>query len=83
MGRKQSDYGLILSPCNGVHTCFMRYDLDVVFLDRDNRVIEVIRGIRPWRATRMVKSAYSVLELPSALRVGDLLPEGMKLDLQP
>lgn len=41
--------GLLIPRCNAIHTLFMRYPIDAVFLDRAGRVVRRIRGIRPWR----------------------------------
>ncbi|MGI6702895.1 MAG: DUF192 domain-containing protein [Clostridia bacterium] len=57
------DYALIILNCNSIHTCFMRFDLDVVFVDRSFRVLKVYRGLKPFRMTPPVKDAYAVIEL--------------------
>jgi uncharacterized membrane protein (UPF0127 family) len=54
--------GLLLAPCNSVHTCFCFFAMDVVFLSRDGIVLEVRRSLRPWRAVSPVKNARYVLE---------------------
>ncbi len=41
--------GLLIPRCNAIHTLFMRYPIDAVFLDRAGRVVRRVRGIRPWR----------------------------------
>lgn len=53
---------LLLVPCNSVHTFAMRYALDIVFLDADERVIGWQRGLRPWRARAQLR-AKRTLEL--------------------
>lgn len=71
--------GLLLRPCRGVHTCFMRYAIDVLFLDEEGRVVEVLGGLRPFRFSRLVPEACAALELPSGaaarggVRAGDVL----------
>jgi uncharacterized membrane protein (UPF0127 family) len=68
--------GLLLMPCNGVHTCFVRGVIDVVALDRQNRVVGVRRGVRPWRIVLPFPGAHSMLELPAgaiSFSIGDLL----------
>jgi len=54
--------GLYLAPCASVHTLFMVYDIDVVFLDRGGRVLHVVHGLGPWRAASC-RGAYAALEL--------------------
>lgn len=56
--------GLLLVPCRAVHTFFMRYPIDVVFLDRELRVLRVCSRVRPWRL-RACRRAQAVLELPA------------------
>lgn len=71
--------GLIIEPCNSIHMFFMRYPLDVVFLDREGRVVFMYEGIKPWRVGRIVKGAKVAVELPegtikqSKTQVGDTL----------
>jgi uncharacterized protein len=54
--------GLLLRPAGSVHTWFMRFPIDVVFMDRDLRVIDVIHELRPWRLAGR-RRARAVLEL--------------------
>jgi uncharacterized protein len=56
--------GLLIRPAGSVHTCFMRFPIDVVFLDRDLRVIDVVHELRPWRLAGR-RGARAVLELPA------------------
>ena len=41
--------GLLILRCNAIHTFFMRFAIDAVFYDRQNRVVKVVRNVRPWR----------------------------------
>lgn len=56
--------GLHIEPCNSIHMFFMKFALDIVFLDGELKVVRAISGIKPWRMTRVYSSAESVLELP-------------------
>jgi hypothetical protein len=51
LGRKNLDnhQALILAPCNAVHTWFMRFSIDVIFVDRAGYVTRCCRQVRPWR----------------------------------
>jgi len=53
-------------PCNSVHTFGMRYAIDVIFLDKKNRVIRMVQELRPNRLSPVVWKARSVLELPAS-----------------
>ena len=61
----QDARGLLLQPCNSIHTFFMRYALDVVFLNSENKIIKIIRNLKPWRMTWIYFRASKTLELPA------------------
>lgn len=67
MGKKnlETGSGLLITPCNSIHMFFMKFPLDIVFLDRSNTVLYMVAGIKPWRVTKIVNNAHSVLELPA------------------
>jgi uncharacterized protein len=56
--------GLWIVPCESVHTFFMRFPIDLVYLDRKNRVRKVRHAVGPWRLSACL-TAHSVLELPA------------------
>jgi uncharacterized membrane protein (UPF0127 family) len=58
------DHGLWIKPCNSVHTFFMRFAIDLVFLDRDLIVRRVYQGVKPNRLVLPVL-AHSVIEFQS------------------
>jgi uncharacterized membrane protein (UPF0127 family) len=60
----QCGQGLLIEPCNSVHTLAMGYALDLLFLDRGNRVLGWREQVRPWRAAGW-RGARSTLELPA------------------
>ena len=41
--------GLLIPRCNAIHTFFMSYPIDAVFLDKEGRAVKTVRNIRPWR----------------------------------
>ena len=57
--------GLFLAPCGSIHTLFMRFDLDLIFISRDFRVVRVVTEVKPWRMAWGGWSAWGVLELQS------------------
>ena len=59
-----SDAGLLLVPCNSVHTCFVRFPVDVVFLDDRGCVLAVRHNLRPWRLAFGPRKTHAVLEMP-------------------
>ena len=71
--------GFLIENCNGIHTFWMRYSIDAVFLNKNNMVLAIYYNIKPFRATPFIKNACFVLELKSgtiektSLKAGDLL----------
>jgi hypothetical protein len=80
LGRNALDSrsAMIIAPCSAVHTFFMRFAIDLVFVARDGRVIKVRTAVAPWRIAAAL-GAFAVIELAAgALRRshtvrGDLL----------
>ena len=74
--------GLLLEDCAAVHTCFMRFPIDLCFLNAGREVVRTVEALGPWRAVSAV-GASSVLELPAGtLGKGDVR-EGDRLELAP
>ncbi len=72
--------GLWIVPCPMIHTFFMRFAIDVLFLDRGLKVLRVIENLRPWRLSPWVWGADSVLELPAGASRG-LAAAGAHLEI--
>ena len=72
------DEGLLLRPASSIHTFFMRFAIDAVFVDRDLVVVGTATRLRPWRAAGR-RGSKAVLELPAGalervpVSVGDRL----------
>lgn len=73
--------GLLFHLSNSIHTCFMNYPIDVIFMDKEDKVVRVIRNMKPWRMTRMYFTATKVLELMGGTLKEDL-PLGEKLEIE-
>ena len=55
--------GLLLAPCNSVHMCFMCFAIDVVYLDKEYKIIKIVNNLRPWLGLTMCSKAWATLEL--------------------
>lgn len=55
--------GFLISPCNSIHTFFMRYSLDILFLDKNFKIVKAIYGLSPWRMTWIYLKSSHVLEM--------------------
>lgn len=61
----QPGQGLWIRPSRGVHTLAMRFPIDVVYLDKEKRVVYLEQNLKPWRLAPVRLQAASVLELPA------------------
>ena len=84
MGRKRlaDGRGLHIVPCSSIHTGFMRFDMDAVFLDRQNCVTRVVKRMRPFRVA-FGHGAHSVLEFPGGWADVAEIKEGDQLQFIP
>lgn len=64
--------GFLIAPCNSIHTFFMRYSLDVLFLDKNFYVIKAIYNLSPWRVTWVYFKSYQVLEMKAGTMIRDI-----------
>jgi uncharacterized membrane protein (UPF0127 family) len=85
LGRREltEDEGLCLAPCNGIHTLFMRFALDVMFLDRAGVALRLAPDVRPWRICGPVRGARTVIELPAGTISRRQLKIGARYELIP
>lgn len=80
LGRDSLDpsAAMIIAPCSSIHTFFMRFVIDVVFVDRAGRVLKIAHDLKPWRIAVSLR-AYAVVELNGGaanrgeLKIGDRL----------
>jgi len=77
IGRRElaAGTGLVLKPGGGIHMWFMTIPLDVVHVDKQDRVTHVLRGIKPWRFGPLFVGSKLAIELPvgaaATTQVGD------------
>jgi uncharacterized membrane protein (UPF0127 family) len=83
MGRTElpRGHGLYLRPCSSIHMFFMRFPLDVAFIDKEGRVLRAYHGLRPWRMSRVVFGAEAAVELPAGTLAGFGVDTGTLLQL--
>lgn len=73
--------GLLLEPCNQIHTFNMRFSIDVIFMDSKNTVLDIFKDVKPWRVRPFVKNAKKCLELNSGMADNFSLSAGDILDI--
>ncbi len=70
---------LVIKPCNCIHTLFMRFAIDVLFVDKNNKVVKALKKLGPFRFSKLYWKSQIVIELPpgkltsSQTQDGDLL----------
>jgi uncharacterized membrane protein (UPF0127 family) len=60
------DRALILAPCNSIHTFFMKFAIDVAFVDRSGLIVRARQVVRPWRVQASFR-AFAVVELAAGV----------------
>ena len=85
LGRSSLEPGeaLLLDPCTSVHTAFMRFTIDVIYLNRARRVVKVVPELKPFRVSGMLRGAHSVIELPCGTIVKAKTEVGDQLAFEP
>ena len=72
-------HALFISPADSIHMFFMRFAIDLIFVDRDLKVVKIVRRVRPWQLAFGGRNAHSVFELATgwlpedAVELGDVL----------
>ncbi len=56
---------MILYPCSSIHTYFMNFPIDVLFINRDAVVLKTIENMKPYKISPLIKESYMVVELPA------------------
>lgn len=74
--------GLLISPCNSIHTVAMQYALDAVFLAQDGTILKLVTNLRPWRGAGCLRASATLeLAADSVAQLG--LATGQRLTFAP
>ena len=73
--------GLWITPCEAVHTWFMKFAIDVVFLDKKRKIVKIRENMGKWRMSGSL-SAKSVLELPAGTCAATGTVKGDQLEFE-
>jgi len=74
--------GLWIVPCESVHTFFMQFPIDLVYIDRNKRIKKLRSSVPPWRLS-VCLSAHSILELPAGTIRSTMTQVGDTLEFSP
>ncbi len=80
--RLEQGDGLWIKPCESVHTFFMKFAIDLVYLDRKLKVRKVRHAVPPWRLSACL-TAHSILELPAGTARETSTEAGDQLSIDP
>jgi uncharacterized membrane protein (UPF0127 family) len=75
-------HGLVLAPCTSVHTWFMRFPIDVIFVGRSGEVVKTRAAVPAWRLLGAF-GAYATIELPAGAIAQSGVERGHRLELVP
>lgn len=83
LGRDGLEEGcsMLIKPCNSIHTFFMRFSIDAVFIDRNYKVLKVLRSLAPGKASPIVPGARGVIEFETRASQRLDIDEGDRLAL--
>ena len=74
--------GFLLMPCGSIHTCCMRIPIDVCFLDRERKILKVVKRLGPWKFVSGGKGSHATLELPEGTVQRTETEAGDKLEIE-
>ena len=73
--------GLIIDPCNSIHNCFVRFPIDAVFVDKNYKIVKILKNFKPWRFSLIYFRASKVIELPNGT-ITENIKAGDQLEVQ-
>jgi uncharacterized protein len=74
--------GMLITPCTSVHCMFMSIPIDVVYCDRQDRVVAIDAALKPWHIGSLHKGVHHVIELPAghAAATGTLVGDQLNVN---
>ena len=66
---KEKSFSLLIKNCNSIHTCFMKFNIDVFCLDKDFKIVKIYKNLKPFRFILPVKDCYQILEIKSDYKI--------------
>ena len=64
MFKKNINYGLLFNNCRSIHTFFMKEEIDIIAVDKDDNIIKEYKNIKPWKILIAPKGTKKIYELP-------------------
>lgn len=82
MFKKSFDSAFVLANCRLIHTCWMRFPIDIVAIDKDNKVLAVTADMKPWRVYCAPRGTVSIIECSTSLNCISGLEPGDELIIE-
>lgn len=79
----KSGEGLVIKPCCSIHTFFMKFTIDVIFVNKKNEVIALYENVKPWRILPIHFSSHYVIELSAGEITSKCLKKGDLITISP
>ena len=70
---------LLIKPCSSIHTFFMKFPIDVLFLSKEGKIVKIAHSLKPWRLSGCLLGCFMVLELQpgklakTTIKIGNLI----------
>jgi uncharacterized protein len=74
--------GLLIVPCSSIHTHFMGFPIDVLYVNAEQEVVGVDRDLKPWRFGRFYRRVRYVIELPAGTAAATGTEVGDRIEVQ-
>jgi len=78
---RRNKYGLLINKCSSVHTFFMKFELDVICLDKDYKIVKVLFAVKPFKTVFAPFGVKHILELPAGCCGTDILKPEIQLEI--
>ena len=77
-----NEYGLFFENCNSVHTCFMKFNLDIIGFDKNLKIVQIYSNIKPFKFIMPAKDVKHILEIPSSFNTQGSFQSGMFVKIE-
>ncbi|WP_413854313.1 DUF192 domain-containing protein [Candidatus Ruminimicrobium bovinum] len=64
---EQKAFSLLIKDCNSVHTCFMNFPITIICLNKEMKVIKIIKNIKPFKFIFPLKNVKHIIEIPEKI----------------
>jgi hypothetical protein len=74
--------GLVIMPCRSIHTMFMAFPIDVIYVDAEHRIVDIELDLQPWKLSLPRRRSHYVIELPAGTVISTGTAVGDHLSLE-